>query len=59
MASAGDIDDDGLDDLIKDLRKLGLGCRVGGIWMAAVGFAAFAAALELSSLKRAPPKLVA
>ena len=28
-----------IDDLIKDLRKLGLGCRVGGIWMAAVGYA--------------------
>ena len=28
-----------IDDLIKDLRKLGLGCRIGGVWMAAVGYA--------------------
>ena len=28
-----------IDDLIKDLRNLGLGCRIGGVWMAAVGYA--------------------
>ena len=27
-----------IDNLIKNLRKLGLGCRIGGVWMAAVGF---------------------
>ena len=28
-----------IENLIKNHRKLGLGCRIGGVWMAAVGFA--------------------
>ena len=28
-----------LDDLLKDLRKLGLGCHIGGIWFGAFGYA--------------------
>jgi hypothetical protein len=28
-----------LDDLIKELRKLGLGCHMAGLWIGAVGFA--------------------
>ena len=28
-----------IDDLLLDLRKLGLGCHMGGMWMGAVGFA--------------------
>ena len=28
-----------IDEILIELRKLGLGCRVGGMWMAAVGFA--------------------
>ena len=28
-----------LDDLLKDLRKLGLGCHIGGLWFGALGYA--------------------
>ena len=28
-----------LDDLLKDLRKLGLGCHIGGVWYGACGYA--------------------
>ena len=28
-----------IDDLLQDLRKLGLGCHMGGMWIGAVGFA--------------------
>ena len=28
-----------LDDLIKDLRKLSLGCHIGGLWYGACGYA--------------------
>ena len=28
-----------IDDLINELREMGLGCRIGGMWMAAVGYA--------------------
>ena len=28
-----------LDDLLKELRHLGLGCHVGGVWVGAAGYA--------------------
>ena len=28
-----------LDDLLKDLRKMNLGCHIGGIWLGATGYA--------------------
>ena len=28
-----------LDDLLKELRQLGLGCYMAGLWLGAVGFA--------------------